>query len=138
MTRDGVVNLEEAVLGDAERWVQSVWDTIIGTANGVFPRGKVATGDQAEGRQEDASIVAESEGDLAGVSSLGKSGDSVALDVSMVGHGIKCRAHASDVSRTRCNERMKAIVARDLLQAELLRTKSCQLLRCPILTWVLT
>lgn len=128
LTGDGVVDLEETVTADSERGTKGVWDTRVGTSDGVLSGDQVTTGEQTEGGQESASVVTEAKSDLASVGGLSEGGDTVAGDVTVVGHGVQGWAHATDGAGSGSN--VWVVDIRDDLKAELLGTESMLAFGC--------
>jgi hypothetical protein len=78
-----------------EQWAtytKGVWYSRVWATNGVFARWQVTSGKQTKGRQEHAGVVAKAQSDLASVGSLSKGGDTSAIDVAVVSHGVESRA----------------------------------------------
>lgn len=128
LTRDRVVDLEETVLADSERWPQSVGYASISAANAVFTRWQVTAGEQAEGRQEDASVVAKAESDLASIGGLSEGSDAASVNVSVVRHGVQRWAHPSHSCGCWLLILVVRIIPWNHLQAKLLWTgHTCQM-----------
>lgn len=125
LARDGVIDLEETMFADTERWSESVRHASICTANAVCSRRQISSGEQTKSREEDASIVAESESNLASICSLGEGCDAAAVDVPVIGHSVQGGAHAAHVCGSWPLELVVRIIARNFLQANLLRSALC-------------
>lgn len=137
-TRDRVVNFEEAVLRDTKRRTKGVGNASIlkipmsklsihaesemtySATNRISTRQQIATSKQTEGREESTSIITKAKSDLAGVCSLSESGDASATDITVVGHGVQGRAHATDICRAGLDILVGGILSWDLHEGEFL------------------
>jgi hypothetical protein len=80
ITRDRVVNFEEAMLANTKGGAEGVGYISIGSANWVSAWREVSSSKQAKSRQEGTSVIAEAQSDLASVGSFSKGSDTSVAD----------------------------------------------------------